>query len=86
MNYLDKSCIEIAGLVGGGDASSEQVTAAFVEQSQKQAHLNALTHLAAENALQAARARDAARARGERAGRRRAPEPAESAWCAPDAA
>ncbi len=69
MNYLDKSCIEIAGLVSAGDASSEQVVASFIAQSQKQAHLNALTHLAKDSALLTARARDAARAQGERAGR-----------------
>jgi len=69
MKYLDKSCAEIARLVGSGDASAEQVVGEFVEQCRKQAHLNALTHLAQDSALACAQARDAARARGQQPGR-----------------
>jgi aspartyl-tRNA(Asn)/glutamyl-tRNA(Gln) amidotransferase subunit A len=69
MRTIDLSCIEIAEKVNAGELSAVEVARAFIEQSETESELNALTHLAKESALSAAANLDARRKAGVQLGR-----------------
>ena len=69
MNLTKKSSVEIATGVAAGEFSARAVTEAFLEQSDKKAHLGALTFLARDDALAAADEVDIRLSRGQPAGK-----------------
>lgn len=68
MKTIDLSCVEIAEKVNSGELSATEVVGAFVEKSEAERGLNALTHLAKESAFLAAADLDRRRKAGDKLG------------------
>ncbi len=69
MSITEKTTIEIASGVASGDLSATEVASAFLDRSEREQHLGALTFIAREQALAAAARLDSARKAGEPLGR-----------------